>query len=140
MRSSSFQRRSAMKRAPVGRNTIDRERLRSASCSTQIKLIVTATPKRRDTRIGRQASIPQRFPSPMIPAARAAAAIEVLTDIDARRRPAADAMKDWGLAHRFAGSGDRAAISASSMTRCAGKARPPGSWETRVRAPKCWAR
>jgi 16S rRNA (cytosine967-C5)-methyltransferase len=48
----------------------------------------------------------------MTPAARAAAAIEVLTDIDSRRRPAADAMKDWGLAHRFAGSGDRAAISA----------------------------
>jgi 16S rRNA (cytosine967-C5)-methyltransferase len=47
----------------------------------------------------------------MTPAARATAAIEVLTDIDARRRPAADAMKDWGLAHRFAGSGDRAAIS-----------------------------
>ena len=47
----------------------------------------------------------------MIPAARVAAAIEVLADIDARRRPAADAMKDWGLAHRFAGSGDRAAIS-----------------------------
>ena len=48
----------------------------------------------------------------MIPAARAAAAIDILTDIEARRRPAADAMKDWGLAHRFAGSGDRAAISA----------------------------
>jgi len=48
----------------------------------------------------------------MIPAARAAAAIEVLTDIDARHRPASDAMKDWGLSHRFAGSGDRAAISA----------------------------
>src|SRR5579864_6981084 len=48
----------------------------------------------------------------MTPAARAAAAIDVLTDIEARRRPAADAMKDWGLAHRFAGSGDRAAISA----------------------------
>jgi 16S rRNA (cytosine967-C5)-methyltransferase len=47
----------------------------------------------------------------MTPAARAAAAIEVLSDIDARRRPAADAMKDWGLSHRFAGSGDRAAIS-----------------------------
>ena len=47
----------------------------------------------------------------MIPAARAAAAIEVLADIETRRRPASDAMKDWGLAHRFAGSGDRAAIS-----------------------------
>ncbi|MDM9627039.1 RsmB/NOP family class I SAM-dependent RNA methyltransferase [Rhizobium sp. S152] len=37
-------------------------------------------------------------------------AISVLADIDARRRPVADALKDWGLAHRFAGSGDRAAI------------------------------
>jgi len=48
----------------------------------------------------------------MTPAARVSAAIEVLADIESRRRPAADAMKDWGLAHRFAGSGDRAAISA----------------------------
>jgi 16S rRNA (cytosine967-C5)-methyltransferase len=47
----------------------------------------------------------------MTPAARVAAAIEVLSDIEARRRPAADAIKDWGVAHRFAGSGDRAAIS-----------------------------
>jgi 16S rRNA (cytosine967-C5)-methyltransferase len=46
----------------------------------------------------------------MTPAARAAAAIEVLADIETRRRPAADAMKDWGLSHRFAGSGDRATI------------------------------
>ena len=46
----------------------------------------------------------------MTPAARLSAAIEALGDIDARRRPAADALKDWGLAHRFAGSGDRAAI------------------------------
>ena len=48
----------------------------------------------------------------MTPAARVSAAIEVLADIDGRRRPAGDAMKDWGLTHRFAGSGDRAAISA----------------------------
>ena len=46
----------------------------------------------------------------MTPAARLSAAIEVLADVEARRRPAADALKDWGLAHRFAGSGDRAAI------------------------------
>jgi len=46
----------------------------------------------------------------MIPAARISAAIEVLADIEARRRPAPDALKDWGLAHRFAGSSDRAAI------------------------------
>jgi 16S rRNA (cytosine967-C5)-methyltransferase len=44
------------------------------------------------------------------PAARLSGAIEVLADIEARRRPAADALKDWGLSHRFAGSGDRAAI------------------------------
>jgi 16S rRNA (cytosine967-C5)-methyltransferase len=41
---------------------------------------------------------------------RIAAAIEVLADIEARHRPASEALKEWGLAHRFAGSGDRAAI------------------------------
>jgi 16S rRNA (cytosine967-C5)-methyltransferase len=46
----------------------------------------------------------------MIPGARLAAAIEVLADIAVRRRPAPDALKDFGLGHRFAGSGDRAAI------------------------------
>ncbi len=46
----------------------------------------------------------------MTPAARLSAAIEVLADIQSRRRPASDALKDWGLAHRFAGSKDRAAI------------------------------
>ena len=46
----------------------------------------------------------------MIAGARIAAAIEILADIEARRRPAADALKDWGLAHRFAGSKDRSSI------------------------------
>lgn len=46
----------------------------------------------------------------MTPAARLSAAVEVLADLEARRRPAGDALKDWGLAHRFAGSKDRAAI------------------------------
>lgn len=41
---------------------------------------------------------------------RLAAAIEVLDDIERRHRPVADALKDWGLSHRFAGAGDRAAI------------------------------
>jgi 16S rRNA (cytosine967-C5)-methyltransferase len=41
---------------------------------------------------------------------RLAGAIEILDDIETRRRPVADALKDWGLSHRFAGSGDRAAI------------------------------
>jgi 16S rRNA (cytosine967-C5)-methyltransferase len=47
----------------------------------------------------------------MRPAAHLSAAIEVLAAIDERPRPAGDALKAWGLAHRFAGSGDRAAIS-----------------------------
>lgn len=46
----------------------------------------------------------------MTPGARVSAAIEVLAAIEARKRPTAEALKDWGLAHRFAGSGDRAAI------------------------------
>ena len=41
---------------------------------------------------------------------RLEAAIEILADIQNRHRPAADALKDWGLSHRFAGSGDRGAI------------------------------
>ncbi len=41
---------------------------------------------------------------------RLSAAIEILADIQLRHRPAAEALKDWGLSHRFAGAGDRAAI------------------------------
>ncbi|MEO6013945.1 MAG: RsmB/NOP family class I SAM-dependent RNA methyltransferase [Devosia sp.] len=41
---------------------------------------------------------------------RLSAAIEVLTDIDKRHRPVAEALKAWGLNNRFAGAGDRAAI------------------------------
>jgi 16S rRNA (cytosine967-C5)-methyltransferase len=46
----------------------------------------------------------------MTPAARLASAIEVFAAIENERRPAADALKAWGLTHRFAGSSDRAAI------------------------------
>jgi 16S rRNA (cytosine967-C5)-methyltransferase len=46
----------------------------------------------------------------MTPAARLSAAIELIETIDAQRVPAAKALKEWGTAHRFAGSGDRAAI------------------------------
>ena len=46
----------------------------------------------------------------MIPAARLSAAIEVLSVMQMQRRPAAECLKDWGIAHRFAGSKDRAAI------------------------------
>jgi 16S rRNA (cytosine967-C5)-methyltransferase len=47
----------------------------------------------------------------MTPAARLSAAIELIETIDAERVPAAKALKEWGTAHRYAGSGDRAAIS-----------------------------
>ncbi len=46
----------------------------------------------------------------MTPAARLSAAIEVFAEIESRRRPAADVLKDWGLSHRFAGSSDRSGI------------------------------
>ncbi len=46
----------------------------------------------------------------MTPAARLSAAIEVLGAIESQRIPAQNALKEWGTAHRFAGSGDRAAI------------------------------
>eukprot|EP01037_Dinobryon_pediforme_P006272 gene6272-6344_t len=48
----------------------------------------------------------------MTPIARITAAIEILTDVETHRRPASDALKDWGLGHRFAGSKDRSAIGA----------------------------
>src|SRR5690606_4236853 len=41
---------------------------------------------------------------------RLAAAIEVLSEVDRTRRPLAEVLKDWGHAHRFAGSRDRTAI------------------------------
>ena len=43
-------------------------------------------------------------------AGRVAAAIDVLTEIFERHRPASEALRDWGKAHRFAGSTDRHAI------------------------------
>jgi 16S rRNA (cytosine967-C5)-methyltransferase len=60
------------------------------------------------------------------PAARVSAAIEVVEDIAARRRPVADALKDWGLAHRFAGSGDRGAI--ASLVYDALRRRSSAQW------------
>ena len=47
----------------------------------------------------------------MIPAARIAAAIEILADLEVKKRPAADSIKEWGQTHRFAGSKDRSSIS-----------------------------
>ena len=47
----------------------------------------------------------------MTPAARLSAAIELIQTSEDDRIPASQALKEWGTAHRFAGSGDRAAIS-----------------------------
>jgi 16S rRNA (cytosine967-C5)-methyltransferase len=44
------------------------------------------------------------------PGPRIQAAAEVLEEIFSRHQPAASALQDWGKKHRFAGSGDRAAI------------------------------
>jgi 16S rRNA (cytosine967-C5)-methyltransferase len=41
---------------------------------------------------------------------RLSAAIDVLTEVETRKRPVSEALKAWGLANRFAGAGDRAAI------------------------------
>jgi 16S rRNA (cytosine967-C5)-methyltransferase len=46
----------------------------------------------------------------MTPAARIAAAIEVLELLNTHRRPLPDVLKEWGFTHRFAGSKDRASI------------------------------
>ncbi|KQP51828.1 RsmB/NOP family class I SAM-dependent RNA methyltransferase [Methylobacterium sp. Leaf108] len=62
----------------------------------------------------------------MTPPARLSAAIDILADIADRRRPAADALKDWGLGHRFAGSGDRAAI--ASLVYDALRRRASAAW------------
>ncbi len=46
----------------------------------------------------------------MQPAGHASAAIEVLSAVENLHLPAAQALRDWGRAHRFAGSRDRGAI------------------------------
>lgn len=46
----------------------------------------------------------------MRPGAHAQAAIDILESMETRRRPAAEAIREWMLTHRFAGSSDRAQI------------------------------
>ncbi len=70
----------------------------------------------------------------MTPAARLSAAIEVLADIADRRRPAPDALKDWGLSHRFAGSKDRAVI--ASLVYDALRRRASSAWLMASEAPR----
>ncbi len=70
----------------------------------------------------------------MTPSARVQAALEALADIESRRRPAAEALKDWGLAHRFAGSGDRATI--ASLVYDALRRRASSSWRLGEDSPR----
>jgi len=68
---------------------------------------------------------------------RLAAAIEVLSDMEQRHRPAADALKDWGLSHRFAGAGDRAAI--GNIVYDALRRRRSASWQLDAETPRAAA-
>jgi 16S rRNA (cytosine967-C5)-methyltransferase len=70
----------------------------------------------------------------MHPSARIAAAIEVLDDLETRRRPAGDSLKDWGLAHRFAGSKDRAAI--ASLVFDVLRRRASARWIMKAETPR----
>ncbi len=62
----------------------------------------------------------------MTPAARLAAAIEVIDQVKAARGPADEVLKAWGRAHRFAGSKDRKAL--AEIVYSAMRARARSSW------------
>lgn len=70
----------------------------------------------------------------MTPVARLSACLEILTDLENRRRPVADALKDWGLSHRFAGSKDRAAL--ASLVYDVLRRRSSAGWLTGDRTPR----
>lgn len=72
----------------------------------------------------------------MRPGARAQAAIEILADMDGRRRPAADAVKDWMLSHRFAGARDRAAI--GDLVFGALRWKASSAWRFNADHPRAW--
>jgi 16S rRNA (cytosine967-C5)-methyltransferase len=68
---------------------------------------------------------------------RLQAAIDILEDIERRHRPAADALKDWGLSHRFAGSGDRAAI--GNIVYDGLRRKRSAGWRLGSDTPRAWA-
>src|SRR4249920_1869033 len=68
--------------------------------------------------------------------ARLAAAIEILTDLEARRRPASEAVKDWMLTHRFAGSKDRAEI--GDLVFGALRWKQSSAWRLKQDTPRAW--
>lgn len=70
----------------------------------------------------------------MTPEARFSAAIEILATIEAQRRPAADALKDWGTSHRFAGSKDRSAV--AGLVYDALRVRASAAWTMGNESPR----
>lgn len=68
--------------------------------------------------------------------ARQQAAIEILASLETQRRPAADAVKDWMLSHRFAGSKDRAEI--GDLVFGALRWRQSSAWRMGVDTPRAW--
>ncbi len=70
----------------------------------------------------------------MTPAARVAAAIDVLAALAAARIPAGEALKEWGRGHRFAGSGDRASI--ASLVFDALRKKSSAAWVMQDDAPR----
>ena len=72
----------------------------------------------------------------MRPGARVAAAIEILGSLETHRRPAADAVKDWMLRHRFAGARDRAAI--GDLVFGALRWKASSAWRMGDDGPRAW--
>ena len=70
----------------------------------------------------------------MRPGAHIKAAAEVLEDVLVRHRPAAQALTDWGKAHRFAGSGDGPAI--GNLVYDALRWRLSGTWAMGEETPR----
>lgn len=72
----------------------------------------------------------------MRPGARQQAAIEILSSLEKQRRPAADAVKDWMLSHRFAGSKDRAEI--GDLVFGALRWKQSSAWRMQHDTPRAW--
>jgi 16S rRNA (cytosine967-C5)-methyltransferase len=72
----------------------------------------------------------------MRPGARQQAAIEILSTLENQRRPAADAVKDWMLSHRFAGSKDRAEI--GDLVFGALRWKQSSAWRMGEDTPRAW--
>jgi len=72
----------------------------------------------------------------MRPGARQQAAIEILSTLENQRQPAADAVKAWMLAHRFAGSKDRAEI--GDLVFGALRWKQSSAWRIGHDTPRAW--